>query len=164
MIARGDNHIALAVADIGTSIAFYEEVLGARLCAGPYRYEGPYIDEVFGLEGVVADVCHLKLDRNALELWQLHEPRVSREPLDEPRRGIMHFGVEVDDVDQAAARVEQAGGRRRFAIKQIGDDPNARFVYCEDPDGNMFELINIPHDEIVRLGRLRQQGQTAQAS
>lgn len=163
MIARGDNHIALAVADIGMSIRFYEEVMGARLCAGPYRYEGTYIDEVFDLDGVVADVCHLELDRNALELWQIREPSVSREPLDEPRRGIMHFGVEVDDVEAAAARVEQAGGRRRFAIKQVGDDPDARFVYCEDPDGNMFELINIPHHEIVRLGRLRQEAHTGGA-
>jgi glyoxylase I family protein len=163
VIARADNHIALAVTDIGRSIAFYEEALGARLCAGPYRYEGKYIDEVFGVDGVVADVCHLKLDRNALELWQLLQPTVIRAPLEEPRRGIMHFGVEVDDVEAAAARVEQAGGRRRFAIKSIGEDPNARFVYCEDLDGIVFELINISHDEIVRLGRIRHEAQSMPA-
>lgn len=163
MSARADNHIALAVSDIHAGIRFYEQVLGARLYAGPYSYEGPFIDEVFGLQGPKAQVCHLKLERNALELWQVEHPAVGGERPPYPPHGIMHFGVEVDDVAGVARAVEQAGGSQRFAVKHIGGHDETHFVYCEDPDGNVFELMDVSHDEVVRLGRERQAAQAEQA-
>jgi catechol 2,3-dioxygenase-like lactoylglutathione lyase family enzyme len=63
----------------------------------------------------------------------------------------MHFGVTVDDVPAALARVEAAGGRRRFNPKTLDGTDRAQFVYCEDPDGHVFELLSLPHPEVVAI-------------
>jgi catechol 2,3-dioxygenase-like lactoylglutathione lyase family enzyme len=148
--ARADHHVSLRVSDIERSIRFYEEALGGRLVAAPIERSGPYIEEVFG-PGTVVRVCHVALDANALELWQFLSPETPIPPQEQTALGIMHFGVTVDDVPAALARVEAAGGRARFPIKPIGGDPSARFVYCEDPDGIVFELLGVDHPETVRI-------------
>ena len=57
-------------------------------------------------------------------------------PSDQTGDGLMHFGVHVDDVDEALARVEAAGAKRRLEIQHMGGRPDApRFVYVESPDG-----------------------------
>ena len=94
---------------------------------------------MFG-QGTEARMCFVALDVNNLELWQFLTPDTPIAWSDQPRLGLMHFGITVDSVDEAAARVVAAGGRLRFPVKTLGTD--ARFVYCEDPDGNVFELLD----------------------
>jgi predicted enzyme related to lactoylglutathione lyase len=54
----------------------------------------------------------------------------------------MHLGVHVDDVEEALARVEAAGAKRRLEIQHMGGRADApRFVYVESPDGHVFELM-----------------------
>ena len=44
--------------------------------------------------------------------------------------------------------VEQAGGRRLWPeIRAWGE---ASTIYASDPDGNVFELIDAPIDEVVK--------------
>ena len=69
----------------------------------------------------------------------------------------MHFAVTVDDVPATVARVEAAGGRTRFPVKQLaGGEDSAQFVYCEDPDGHVFELLSRSHPETVAIINARQ--------
>ena len=97
------------------------------------------------------------LAANALELWEFHEPSYPIPPTDQAAVGLMHFAVTVDDVPAAVARVESAGGRTRFPVKQLaGADDSAQFVYCEDPDGHVFELLNRTHPETVAIINARQ--------
>jgi len=147
---RADHHVALRVSDLEESVRFYEQALGGRLVAAPIIREGPYIEEVFG-PGAVVQVCHIAFAANALELWQFLAPVVPIPPQDQSAVGIMHFAVTVDDVPEALARVEAAGGRARFPVKPIGGDSPGRFVYCEDPDGHVFELLSVDHPETVRI-------------
>jgi predicted enzyme related to lactoylglutathione lyase len=63
----------------------------------------------------------------------------------------MHFAVTVDSVDETAARVVAAGGRLRFPVMNLAGT-DARMVYCEDPDGNVFELLDTDvHGTIERI-------------
>lgn len=149
MGVRADNHISLRVADIERSIRFYEEALDGRLVAAPIEREGPYIERVFG-EGTRVKVCHVAFDANAVELWQFVEPETPIPYADQRAIGQMHFGVTVDDVPKWLARVEAAGGRARFPIGKVAGR-GAHFVYCEDPDGHVFELLDVSHPEAVRL-------------
>jgi catechol 2,3-dioxygenase-like lactoylglutathione lyase family enzyme len=150
MSARADHHIGLRVADIERSIRFYREALGGRLVVAPAVREGPYFEEVFG-PGARALVCHVAFDANAVELWQFLEPVTPIARVEQTALGLMHFGVTVDDVPATLARVEAAGGRGRFPVKQIAGSAAASFVYCEDPDGHVFELLDVDHPSTARL-------------
>jgi catechol 2,3-dioxygenase-like lactoylglutathione lyase family enzyme len=152
MTARADNHISLRVSDIERSIQFYEDAFGGRLVLAPGLRAGPYIEEVFG-PGTRVLSCHVALDANALELWQFLEPARPVPRVAQREIGMMHFGVTVDDVPATLARVEAAGGRALFPIKNIGGKEDAHMVYCEDPDGHVFELLDRSHPEIIELLR-----------
>lgn len=156
-MARADNHVALRVSDVARAVRFWREALGARLVAGPtLREDDRTIDAVFG-EGTRATVAHVAFDANALELWEFHEPRHPIPPAEQTVVGQMHFAITVDDVPAAVERVEAAGGRARFPVGQIGGGggDTAQFVYCEDPDGHVFELLSRSHPEIVAIVRAR---------
>jgi predicted enzyme related to lactoylglutathione lyase len=58
--------------------------------------------------------------------------------------------VNVPDVPAVLAKVEAAGGKRRLDVQRVGGREDApRFVYCEDPEGHVFELMEMTRDETV---------------
>ena len=61
----------------------------------------------------------------------------------------MHFAFTVDDVSAALERVEAAGGQRFWS--EVMDMPgDFQVVYVTDPDGHVFELIDVDAPELVR--------------
>lgn len=64
------------------------------------------------------------------------------------RSGLHHFGFQVDDLDEAAARIEASGGKYYGQIKNIGDGPQSERKY-RDPNGIDFDIVNADH-----LGRV----------
>ena len=117
MSARADHHVALRVSDIERSVRFYEEALGGRLIAAPIIRSGPYIEEVFG-PGAARQGRATSHSPRTRSSSGSSSPRSSRSRRRSSRpSGIMHFAVTVDDVPEALARVEAAGGRARFPVK-----------------------------------------------
>jgi catechol 2,3-dioxygenase-like lactoylglutathione lyase family enzyme len=141
MRARLDHHVGLRVDDIEESIRFWVDGLGGTLEVPPVERSGGYFDDLFG-PGARLKVVYITFDAGAVELFEFVEPRVPVQPSRQTVDGLMHFGVHVDDVDEALAQVEAAGAKRRLQIQHMGGRPDApRFVYVESPDGHVFELM-----------------------
>jgi catechol 2,3-dioxygenase-like lactoylglutathione lyase family enzyme len=144
-----NHHVGLRVADLERSIGFYQEAFGARLQTQPMQYGPPDAGEILdGPDDLTFRVCHVGFDDGTIELFELGDPHRDTEPIPATRGGIIHYAIQVDDVEGALARVEQAGGRRLWKeLREI--TPDAKVVYVTDPDGHVLELISLPIDELV---------------
>ena len=139
------DHVGLTVTDLDAAIAWYGAVFGLSVEQGPdgdRRNRG-------------ARSRHLRAGRRPTS----GSPTSARRPASgcssssSPSRpwsaarrasstgapGISHIGLACADVAEAVARLEAHGGRRRSGIH--GAPPGPVYCYCEDPDGNVIELI-----------------------
>ena len=149
MGARLDHHVALRTADIDAATRFWVAALDGRAATPPSLRSGGYFDQLFG-PGSRVRISYVVFEAGAIELFEFVEPRVAVPPGSQTGDGLMHFGVTVSDVPAALARVEAAGGRRRLEVNHVGGRADApRFVYCEDPEGHVFELMEMTRDETV---------------
>jgi catechol 2,3-dioxygenase-like lactoylglutathione lyase family enzyme len=150
--ASASHHLALRVADIERASRFYVEAFGARVLTAPYRRYGPEAETTWGgLGGVDYLVSHLAIGAGAVELFEFRSPAdlPPAPPLD-PAAGLLHFGIRVDDVDDALAAVERAGGRRLWPeVRRMG--PGVSVVYVADPDDNVIELSDAGIESIAEL-------------
>jgi catechol 2,3-dioxygenase-like lactoylglutathione lyase family enzyme len=147
--ARLDHHVGLRTADIEAATRFWVAALDGEEATPPALRTGGYFDQLFG-EGAQVKVNYVVFDKGAVELFEFVEPRVEVPPSSQTSDGVMHFGVTVDDVPAVLAKVEAAGGKRRLDMQRVGGREDApRFVYCEDPEGHVFELMEMTRDETV---------------
>jgi catechol 2,3-dioxygenase-like lactoylglutathione lyase family enzyme len=114
---HGLTHISLAVGDPQRSLAFYVQVFGVREYFRDDRQiqvQGPGPFDVLAFE---------------------HDPAAAGRA-----GGIGHFGFRLkrpEDVAQAVAEVERAGGR---LLRRGEFSPGFPFAYVADPDGYEIEL------------------------
>ena len=149
MSARLDHHVALRTGDIDAATRFWTAALEGVVATPPALRGGGYFDQLFG-PGAQVKISYISFEAGAIELFEFVEPRLAVPPSSQVGDGVMHFGVTVPDVPAALARVEAAGGRRRLPVNRVGGRDNApRFVYCEDPEGHVFELMEMTRDETV---------------
>ena len=116
----GLHHVSLIVADTTRALAFYRDILGLQ----PDQRRPD-----LGFPG-----AWLRLGDRQLHLLQLPNP----DPVvDRPRHGgrDRHTAVSVDDLDGFVARLKQAD--IPFTLSKSG----RRALFCRDPDGNAWELI-----------------------
>lgn len=151
MSARLDHHVALRVSDMSAAIRFWTEGAGGRLAMPPRRGSGGVFDLVFE-PGCTVSMSYVLFDSGALELFCFEEPAL---PVPESRQAadaIMHFGITVPDVVAALSRIEECGGRRRSPVLHMfGRKDFPRFVYCESPDGHVFEFLETGAEGVVDL-------------
>jgi catechol 2,3-dioxygenase-like lactoylglutathione lyase family enzyme len=139
------DHVGLTVTDLDAAIAWYGAVFGLEVLQGPDVIGGdePRVRDIFGPD--VADFRLAYLGSGAgprLQPFEFTKPAVERsaESFAYWRTGISHIGLGCADVAATVERLEAHGGRRRSAIH--GAAPGPVYCYCEDPDGNVIEVID----------------------
>jgi catechol 2,3-dioxygenase-like lactoylglutathione lyase family enzyme len=114
---HGLTHIALAVADLDRSAAFYRRVFG--------------MVEVFSEEGFIQLQTPESRDVMVLELDPARAGTAG---------GVCHFGFRLrdpGDIAAAAAEVQAAGG---VVLRQGEFCPGEPYLYARDPDGYDVEI------------------------
>ena len=125
------EHVNLTVSDLDRSIAFY-----ARLFGGHVRWRRDATDDV-------PAAAHVGSDRQYVALFQARAGS-PRPTVDYAAVGLNHFGVVVDDLDAARARLESLGVS---AHSEADYDPGRR-LYFYDPDGIEVELVEYERVEV----------------
>ena len=138
------NHVGIATSDIERSIRFYRDLLGMELLGQVTQVDDNALyNHIFGLQKVQAKGAMLRLGDMQLELWQFQRPRGKvtdpMQPVNDPR--INHICFEVADLQKEYERLKAAGISFHYPPQDFG---GPRAVYGRDPDGNVFELIELP--------------------
>ena len=145
--------IAITVADVERSVAFYRDVLGFER-QDDTRLAGEAWDRLHGVEGAQRRVIGMRLGEERIELVQWLTPRGRPVPRDSRSqdRWFQHVAIIVNDMEQAYLRLQRHGVERISPSPQRLPDWNPtaggiRAFYFKDPDGHPLELLQFPADK-----------------
>lgn len=144
----GVHHVAIATADLDRLRDFYCAHMGMEQVGETEWEDEPLVDAIVGLPHSAAKVCLLRAGNFALELFQYSQPRSVAGEQDRPVNvpGITHFAFAVHDLEAEYERLCAAGVRFHGPPPSRDISPEElaiRAVYGRDPDGNVFELLEI---------------------
>ena len=120
-------HTMIRVGDLQRSIDFYTQVLGMKLLRRQDYPDGQFTLAFVGYgdedEHTVIELTH-NWDTDSYDLGN----------------GFGHLAIEVDDVYEAAAQIDQRGGK---IIREAGpmNAGTTIIAFVEDPDGYAIELL-----------------------
>jgi glyoxylase I family protein len=143
-VIRDFHHAVLLVTDFDRSLDFYCNKLGFELISRDEDRRGPFLDQMFGMEGVV---IKLSLVRGGGEIIEVIEPvappelKAVTDRSDTPR-GIARLGWEVDEIEQMVADLQSKGVEFVSDIVDmtVGHYAGGKVVFFRDPDGILLEL------------------------
>lgn len=145
---KGLNHVGVSVTNLDRSIAFYRDGLGMEVVVH-WTFQGDPYERLLGLKGVNGKVALLKATNLQIELFEFSHPPPA--PGDPERRvcdhGITHFCIEVVDIEGWCGRLKAAGAS--FHCPPMGFFGTAKATYGRDPDGNVFELLEMKRGGLV---------------
>lgn len=152
------HHVGVRVGDLASAIEFYQGAFDARVLVGPYVVQGEVADRITGHHSARMRMCQLGFDGDSggfLELFHFEPEELAPSvPLPYTHQRVLHFGIQVDNVPEALARVERLGGSRVFDPRHMED---VTFCYCRDRDDNVIELADGPMRRIVSIVEAREQ-------
>ncbi|MER7848816.1 VOC family protein [Kitasatospora sp. NPDC096077] len=122
-IQRMDN-VGIVVDDLAAAVAFFTE-LGMEL-EGETQVEGPWVDEMIGLDGARSAIAMLRTPdgHGKLELSEFQAPEaITPAPADPPPNtlGLHRVMFAVDDIDDTIARLRRHGAELLGGVARYGD-------------------------------------------
>jgi len=142
------DHINIVVSDLERSVRFYTEVLGLEETKRAHL-EGAWVEEIVGLENVVADVVYVyPAEGPRIELLQYHSPEGKALPecALPNTKGLRHIALRTNDLDGVRRRLIEAGyppaGPPVVVPTEVVTHAAGHKVLCyfHDPDGVILEL------------------------
>lgn len=139
---EGILHVGISVSSLERSLAFYRDLFGMEVLIDK-PFAGEVHENIIGLPGTHGNVAILKRGSLQLELFEFHHPTPKPGDANRPAcdHGITHFCMQVTDIEGEYARLEAAGVR--FHCPPQYYQGKAIATYGRDPDGNIFELLEV---------------------
>jgi len=136
------RHTGIVVENMESALEFYQDLLGFQV-AKTMEENGPFIETILGLEGV--DLTTVKMcapDGSMIELlcFKTHPDKNKAPARKLYERGISHIALTVDDLDADYQRIKNAGASF-ISPPQTNPESTAKVAFCEDPHGNILELV-----------------------
>jgi catechol 2,3-dioxygenase-like lactoylglutathione lyase family enzyme len=123
------DHVAITVADMERSVAFYRDLLDFEVLGQLFLDDGGF------------KIVYLRSGAAHVELFAFRgagsETAVG---VPDTVGGFKHLALQTDDVDGVAARLKAAGVT--FTIEPVDAVGGVRLAYFRDPDGNLLELVS----------------------
>ena len=145
--------IGFTVGDMDRSLDFYTRVLTFHKLSDVEVGDRPF-ELLSGVFGARARVVRLALGDEQLELTEFRAPRGRPMPADirSNDRAFQHAAIIVRDMDQAYARLRQAGVEHASTGPQTLPAWNRgaggiRAFYFRDPDRHFLEILSFPADK-----------------
>ena len=138
----GFHHAAIVVPDLDRAVQFYCTLAGYEKIRESRWGRDSDFNRIIGMTGSSARFCMLEGPNGYLELFEYEQPPSTADPasLNANDYGIRHLCFQVEDVEQALARVIELGGGKMN--EPVTNDQGITCVYCRDPFGNLLELIS----------------------
>ena len=136
----GNGH---SVADMDQSIKFYRDVIGLEFPGNKIGwFEGELYENIFQLENASGKIASLTAGNTIVELFEFEHPRGRKSDtrLAVNHHRINHICFEVRDVQKEYDRLTAAGVYFHYPPQSAG---YAKATYGRDPDGNVFELLEL---------------------
>ena len=149
------NHVGMTVPDLEQGIAWYTEVFGLTLLAGPIQCDlstrgADRRKQIFGEQWGVMRIAHLGADNRAgIELFQFLEPETTTpdDPFPFASVGLHHVAITVDDFEGTLERILARGGTKRCTPSEIYG--GVLVCYTQDPWGNVVEVTNADYPRLA---------------
>jgi len=137
------EHVGISVRSLESSMRFYCDLLGLERVGEIERFEGELYGKILALPGASGRVALLKSADIQVELFEFATPRPRQADAQRPvcDHGITHFAIKVADIRSAYARLSAAGVPFHCEPLDMG---GIWATYGRDPDGNVFELVELP--------------------
>jgi len=143
------DHLNIVVSDLERSLEFYTGLLDFKLTRRA-ELEGDWIERIVGLQGVKARVAYILAQGGEprIELLQYLSPagKSLGENSFANTIGLRHIALRVDDIDQAAQKLHNAGVKLFSEPAAVPaavvehDAGRKTLLYFTDPDGVILEL------------------------
>ena len=136
----GLDHIALSVASLDRSLAFYRDLLGFEVIRIIECPPDRGLGEVVGMPGCTARIAHLQAGETMFELFEYSDPRGKNIPADHKQadHGFTHVGFRSTDARADYQHLKEHGVA--FFSEPIEFRPGVWIFYFYGPDGEVCEL------------------------
>ncbi len=157
-IAHCLNHVGVSVPDIDAAIAWYQKIFAFTLIAAPadVQVDGSHFANLAGnicgprFGGM--KIAHMVTgDGVGFELFQFLGPEPERraDTMEYWKNGFFHIAITAADVDAKVAEIVAEGGVKRSEIWTLFPGEDIKVCYCEDPFGNVIEIISHRYEQAL---------------
>lgn len=141
-LVRAMRHVGIVARKVEPLLEFYRDVLGMEVVKD-YQEDGPYIQTLLGLPPLKLRMVKLVApDQSMIELLHFFGASPENAARGLHRPGLTHVAFTVDDVEDVERRL-RARGVRFVSAPQTSPDGYAKVVFCQDPEGNFLELVEV---------------------